>query len=160
MSGRQAEVMAELPDADSDKPPRAVFRFPRVGVFAVVFAMILAAPFTFNGPVFALVYLVPLAVIYWIVRPQTAISADGLSVRTLFGKRDLTWDDVKGLALSKRSKVTAVLHDDTTVGLPAVLTRDLPLVAEVSGGRIGDPTASREEPDDQERGAGGEDDAE
>lgn len=163
MSGRQAEVTAELPEAGSGKKPRAVFRFPRVGVFAVVFAMILAAPFTFNGPVFALVYVVPLAVIYWIVRPQTAVSADGLSVRTLFGRRELTWDDVKGLALSKRAKVSAVLHDDTTIGLPAVLTRDLSLVAEVSGGRITDPTAqqaSGEEPDDQQRSAGSEDGAE
>jgi len=57
-------------------------------------------------------------------------------------KRALPWSSLKGLRLTKRAEVRAVLTDDTEVALPAVRTRHLSALALISGGRLDDPLAS------------------
>lgn len=130
---------------ESAPAPRAVFRMPRTAVVVVVFAMFCATPFAWSGALHATVYLIPVAVLVWIFRTRTVAGADGITVRTVFGRRDLDWSELKGFAISERAKVSAVLTDESKVPLPTVRTRHLPVLAAVSGGRVTDPTAQQQE---------------
>src|SRR5207249_729943 len=95
----------------------------------------------FGAPFFYVIFAVPLGLIVWIVRYRTTADADGLTVRRALTKRALPWSSLKGLRLTKRAGIRAVLKDDTEVPLPAVRTRHLPALALISGGRLDDPLA-------------------
>lgn len=144
------DVPAERVPTGSDRPPRAMFRMPQVAIMAALFAMLCATPFAWAAPGLAAVYLLPIAFIVWVVRTRTVADASGLSVRTMFGERELPWSEIKGLALTPRAKVRAVLSDGSEAALPFVRPRHLPVLAVVSQGRISDPLAAT---------AGGEGDA-
>ncbi|MGA6167239.1 PH domain-containing protein [Amycolatopsis magusensis] len=120
--------------------PKAIFRVPATGILAVLFLAVCVTPVAFSLPGLQLLYLLPLGIGAWVVRTRTTADADGLTVRTLFGKRALPWESLKGLSLTEKSKVIAVLGDDTKVALPAVRTRHLPVLSLVSGGRLADPS--------------------
>jgi hypothetical protein len=91
------------------------------------------------------IFLVPIGLIVWVLRYRTTADAAGLTVRRVLTRRALPWSSLKGLRLTKRAGVRAVLTDDTEVALPAVRTRHLPALALVSGGRLNDPLASLSE---------------
>lgn len=136
---------------------KAVFQFPRSGIIAAVISMMVGAPFAFSWPPFLLFFLLPLAVIFWIVRRRTVVDADGMDVRELFSGQRLAWSELKGLSIAKGTKVRAVTQDGTEIQLPAVLPRHLPVIAYVSGGHVADPTASsREEEQHTDRDHRGE----
>lgn len=116
-----------------------MFRTPSVSVLAALLLALCATPFAVGAPGFALIYLVPLGLIVWVLRTRTIADADGLAVRRVFTKRSLPWSSLKGLRLTKRAGVHAVLSDDSEVTLPAVRTRHLTALALVSGGRLDDP---------------------
>src|SRR5690348_2674197 len=102
--------------------------------------MFCLAPTAFaDVPGLWVLYVVPLALIVFVVRTRTVATARGLSVRTMFGHRELPWETLKGLAITDRAKVRAVLADDTQVPLPTVRTRHLPVISLVSEGRLKDP---------------------
>ncbi len=117
-----------------------MFRTPGVAVLAALLFAICATPVAFAAPGLVAVYLVPLAFVVWVVRVRTTADADGLVVRQPFTSRRLGWDSLKGLRLTKRAGVRAVLGDDSEVALPSVRVRHLPALALVSGGRLDDPT--------------------
>ncbi|MPY80943.1 MAG: PH domain-containing protein [Actinophytocola sp.] len=113
---------------------------PGATIFAAVFVMISATPFAWSSFWLAPVYLLPIGYIVWVVRTRTVADADGLTARTLFSSRWLAWSELKGLTITSRSEVRAVLTDDSEVRLPTVRTRHLPVLAYVSGGHVTDPT--------------------
>lgn len=115
---------------------------PRVAVLAAFLAMITGTPFAWSSPYLATVYLLPLGFIVWVWRNQTEVDVDTVTARTTFGKRVMRWDELHGLALTRRARVQAVLADDTRVPLPGVRTRHLPVLAAFSGGRIADPSST------------------
>ncbi|WP_253891235.1 PH domain-containing protein [Actinokineospora diospyrosa] len=121
-------------------PSRLVFRIPGVAVLAALLFAVCATPFAFAAPGLFLVYVIPIAAVVWVLRVRTVADADGLVVREVTSSRPLPWDRLKGLRLSERGKVSAVLYDDTEVALPQVRVRHLPALALVSGGRLDDPT--------------------
>ncbi|WP_436501843.1 PH domain-containing protein [Actinokineospora sp. HUAS TT18] len=121
-------------------PSRLVFRIPGVAILAALLLAVCATPVVFAGPVFALLLVIPVAIIVWVIRVRTTADADGLVVRRLFGRVALPWDSLKGLRLTKRAGVRAVRSDDTEVGLPSVRVRHLPALSLVSRGRLDDPT--------------------
>jgi hypothetical protein len=111
---------------------------------AVLAALLLAAcitPFAVAAPGLYAIYVVPLALIVWILRTRTVADADGLAVRRVLTSRRLPWSSLKGLRLTKSSGVRAVLDDGQEVALPSVRTRHLSALALVSGGRLDDPMA-------------------
>jgi hypothetical protein len=123
------------------KRRRATFRVPLIALLAIFGLMVCLAPTAFaEVPGLWVLYVIPLALIVYVVRTKTVVTPDGLTVRTVFGHRELPWEALKGLSISKRAKVRAVLTDDTTIPLPSVRTRHLPVLALVSGGRLKDPT--------------------
>ncbi|MBN6033727.1 PH domain-containing protein [Amycolatopsis sp. 195334CR] len=130
----------ETPQDNAPTAPKAIFRVPGTAILAVLFLAVCVTPVAFTLPGLQVLYLVPLALGAWVLRTRTTADGDGLTVRTVFGKRVLPWASMKGLSLTEKSKVVAVLGDDTRVALPAVRTRHLPVLSLVSGGRLDDPS--------------------
>jgi hypothetical protein len=122
-------------------PRRLIFRVPSVAVLAALLLAAGATPFAFGAPGLYAIYLVPIGFIVWVLRTRTTADADGLTVRRVFGSRHMPWSTLKGLRLTKKSGVRAVLEDDTEVALPSVRTRHLSALALISGGRLDDPLA-------------------
>jgi PH (Pleckstrin Homology) domain-containing protein len=110
-----------------------VFRLPRPAYLAVLF-LALAVTALVQHPVLLVAYLIPLLAIGFIARTATIVDADGITVRALFGSRQMRWDAVRGISVTGRN-VYAVT-DQGAVRLPCVRIRDLATVAAVSGGRL------------------------
>jgi hypothetical protein len=118
---------------------QVVFRIPQTANLAALLFAVAAIPFAFAAPLLWLVYLLPIAVIVWVVRNRTVADADGLVTRTTFSRRSLPWDQLASLKLGPRGSVSAVGTDDTVTKLPGVKVRHLSLLSAVSGGRVPDP---------------------
>lgn len=125
--------------SDLRVPSRLLFRVPPTAVLGALLLAVAAVPFAFGAPGFYLIFLLPLGMIIWILRIRTIADAEGLTVRRVLTRRALPWSSLKGLRLTKRAGVRAVLTDDTEVPLPAVRTRHLPALALISRGRLDDP---------------------
>ncbi|HET9140592.1 PH domain-containing protein [Actinophytocola sp.] len=128
--------------AEPQVPSRLVFRVPGTAVLAALLLAVGATPFAFGAPGLYIIYVIPVALIVWVLRVRTTASPDGLTVRHVFTSRALPWSTLKGLRLTRRSGVRAVLRDDTEVALPNVRTRHLSALALISGGRLDDPLAA------------------
>ena len=113
-----------------------------IGVFGLVVCM---TPVAFGIPGLQVLYLVPLGVAIWLVRTRTVVGAETLVVHRVLGSRRVTWSDLQGLRMDDRSRVWAILRGGEEVGLPAVRTRDLPVLAALSRGRLPDPLTSTDE---------------
>jgi hypothetical protein len=122
-------------------PPRLVFRLPRVSLLAVLFVAVSASPVAWSAPWLWLLYLVPLAIAWWLVRTRTVVDSRRLAVRTALGRRDVPWSELTALRVADPATVRAVLPDQTEVRLPSVRARHLPLLSAMSGGRLPDPSA-------------------
>jgi hypothetical protein len=125
---------------------RAVFRLPLVALAAVVLLAAGATPMAFAAPGLWLIYLVPLALAWCVIRYRTEADAGGIRVRHAFTSRRLSWDDVIGLRLRGSGWVRAELRDGDRLALPAVRTGDIPALALVSGGRLADPRGQSADP--------------
>ena len=119
-------------------PTRLVFRIPRTSLIAVLAVMVFAIPFASGWPPLWLVYLVPLAVAYVLLRLRTVADTERIVVRGLFSTRTLEWSQLTSLRVSERAWVRAVIGSEE-VTLPSVRARHLPALALVSGGRLEDP---------------------
>ncbi|BDT98358.1 PH domain-containing protein [Nocardia sputorum] len=128
-----------------------MIRIPRLA-FLGVFILLMCVFFPFVGWPAGLwwLLLIPVAVLVWVLRTQTAVSDAGLDLRTLFGSRHLDWAQVKGVRIPKRGYVRADLIDGTEAKLPAVSYDRLRDLAAFSGGRIPDPFAEPREPATEE----------
>ena len=125
--------------------PPAIFRLSRLAYLAVLFLLFCVAPLAFTdsagegakavfGPR-ALLLLVPVLAAVFIARTATIVDGNGIVVRALFGRRELPWQDVRGLTIDSRS-VYAVLDDGGAIRMPCVRVGDLASVARASGGRL------------------------
>jgi hypothetical protein len=121
-------------------PQRLVFQPSRLTIVAVLAFCVFAVPFAFGAPWLWLVYLLPVALVVWIVRTRTTVDPEAVTVRRLLGGRRVRWDAISSLRLGKKSRVSAILNDGEELPLPAVRVRDLPVLAVVSGGRFTFPT--------------------
>ena len=93
-------------------------------------------------PTWGAVFMVlPIAASFAIVRLRTVADRDGLTARTLLSSRTVNWDDVEGLRFERSSWARATLRDGSQMLLPAVSFAMLPLLSEVSGGRVPNPYA-------------------
>jgi hypothetical protein len=125
----------------ADDTPGIRVRIPRINLFAVAVAAVCTVPLAFASPWLAVVWLLPIAGLLHVVR--TGVDADpaGLTTHTLLGSRRLSWDEIAGLRV-RRSRISAVLRDGSSVRLPVLRPRHLSLLAAASGGRVPDPTAA------------------
>ena len=107
---------------------------------AVGFVAISTSPIGFLGGPWWLLFLVPLAMAWWVVRTRTVVDADALRVVSAVGSRRLPWGEVATLRVPDRGWVRAVRSDEGELALTGVRARDLGRVAAASGGRITMPT--------------------
>jgi len=115
---------------------RAVFRIPPLTILGAVLLAVCATPVAFGAPWFWLVYLLPVAVVVWVLRVRTVVDADGLTVRRIVGSRRVPWSEIRSLHLRDKGGVRAVLTDGAELPLPSVRVRDLPQLAAASGGHL------------------------
>lgn len=151
-SQNQAPEPTRAPEPDPE-PGTAVFRISPLNLLAVFALAVCAVPVAFGAPWFWLIYLVPLGLIFWVLRVRTTAGPDVVVVRGALRATRVAWEDVSGLRLRSsrtRSRVSAVLRNGSEVSLPAVRVRDLPALAAASGGRLPDPTAEPETPTEPE----------
>jgi len=106
--------------------------FGALGLLAVVLAVPWTAP----------LLVIPVIASAMIVRLRTVADARTVSVRTLLGSRTVDWAEIKGLRFVKGSWARAELTSGEDLRLPAVTFAVLPLLAEVSGGRVPNPYRS------------------
>ena len=83
--------------------------------------------------------LIPVAVAAWVLRIGVDIDAGGVTVRSLFGQRQVPWSDLAGIRVTRRGSLRLVPTHGPEVRLPVLRPRDLPRLAALSGGRIDVP---------------------
>jgi Bacterial PH domain len=106
--------------------------FGALGMLAVVLAVPWTAP----------LLVIPVIASTMIVRLRTVADVRTVTARTLLSSRTVDWADIKGLRFVKRSWARAELTSGEELRLPAVTFAMLPLLAEVSGGRVPNPYGS------------------
>lgn len=142
-------------EKEQDEGRKAVFRVPRTSFMAIALLTICVTPIALGEiPYLQWLYIFPIALAVFVIRTRTVATRSGLAVRTMFGHRDIPWSALKGLAITKKARVQAVLKDDTKVPLPTVRTRHLPVLSLVSEGLIADPSGLLDA-DDIKPGAAG-----
>jgi len=114
----------------------AVFRIPPLTILGAVLLAVCATPVAFGAPWFWLVYLLPVAVVVWVLRVRTTVDEEALTVRRLVGSRRVPWSEIRSLHLRDKGGVRAVLTDGAELPLPSVRVRDLPQLAAASGGHL------------------------
>jgi hypothetical protein len=128
-------------EKEQDEGRKAVFRIPRTSFMAIALLTICVTPIALGEiPYLQWLYVFPIALAVFVIRTRTIATREGLATRTMFGHRDVPWSALKGLAITKKSRVQAVLQDDTKVPLPTVRTRHLPVLSLVSEGLVADPS--------------------
>jgi hypothetical protein len=125
--------------------PTATFRLPLTALIGVFGLIVCMTPVAFGAPGLQVLYVVPLALAIWLVRTRTVVGAKSIVAYRVWSSRRIAWSDLAGLRMDDRSRVWAVLHGGNEVALPAVRTRDLPVLAGMSGGRLPDPLAEADE---------------
>ena len=79
----------------------------------------------------------------WVLRVGVDIADDGLTVRSLAGQRTVPWDELAGIRVGRRGDLWLVTDRAAPrCTLPVMRARDLPRLAELSGGRIDVPAAA------------------
>ena len=128
-------------DQSVDEGRKAVFKIPSTAYLAIGLLTVCVTPIAL-GEIGGLqwLYVFPIGLFVFVARWRTVATKQGLAVRTVFGHRDLPWSSLKGLAITGKSRVRAVLRDDTQISLPTVRTRHLPVLALVSEGVVKDPS--------------------
>lgn len=116
---------------------RAVFRLPGVALIIPFLLFVCVTPLANAGAAFWLaLYVFPVGGLVYILLTRTV--ADGAMIRTtgLLGSRRIAWADLDGLEFHGTRWAIAVGSSGRRVRLPMVRPRDLPRLAQVSGGRL------------------------
>ncbi len=117
---------------------RVRFQLPRSAYVAVLFLGLGITPFV-RSPVLVVLYVVPVLAAVFVARRATVVDEERVRVRAPFGSREVPWDAVRGVLIRPRGSVALVERSGGSLRLPYVRGRHLPLLAELSGGRLPDP---------------------
>jgi hypothetical protein len=136
----------------TEPTPPVVIKVSPMAHFAVgFFALGLLIPVLTRPPAAPLL-VIPAMLSVLIIRLRTLADKHGITVRTLLGSQTVRWDEIDGLRFSRSSWARAQLKSGTELRLPAVTFATLPLLTEVSGGRV--PNPYRSPGDDPDLGRG------
>lgn len=119
---------------------RVRFRLPKSSYLVVLF-LAMGVSVLLVSPWFAFLYLVPLAVAFFISRRGTDVDGGGVTVHALLRSERFPWTQIRGVAVSDKGRVSIALRDAAggiaaTVRLPCVGATGLPVLAEASGGAL------------------------
>jgi Bacterial PH domain len=127
-------------ESSSTAPVPVVIRISPMAHFAVGFVTLgLLVPVLTWPSLCAPLLVIPVILSALIVRLRTVADAQTVTTRTLLGSRTVAWSDIAGLRFVKSSWARAQLRNGDELRLPAVTFSTLPLLAEVSGGRVPNP---------------------
>ena len=120
-----------------DSPAR--LRMNRTALFPVGLLALCTIPLASAATWTPVLLVIPVAVALWVLRVGVDITDDGLTARSLAGRRRVPWTEVAGIRIAPRGDVWVVTTHGTQVRLPVMRARDLPRLAALSGGRIDVP---------------------
>ena len=128
-----------MADDDPTAPDRVVLRISPMAHIAVgFFTLGLLVP-VLTWPATAPLLVIPLVLSVMIVRLRTVADTRTVTARTLLSSRSVDWSEIEGLRFVKGSWARAELTSGDELRLPAVTFATLPLLSEVSGGRVPNP---------------------
>ena len=108
----------------------------RTALVPVAFLALCVVPLATATTWTLVLLLVPIAVAAWVLRVGVDVTDDGLTVRSLAGKRTVAWSELVGIRVADAGDLWLVTTGGTEVRLPVMRVRDLPRLAAMSGGRI------------------------
>ena len=114
----------------------ARLRLSRTALLPVLVLAICVLPLAAASPWTAVVLVVPLTLAAWVLRVGVDVGDDGVTVRSLAGQRAVPWRELTGIRIGERGGLWLVTTHGTELRLPVLRVRDLPRLAELSGGRI------------------------
>jgi Bacterial PH domain len=114
----------------------ARLRLNRTALLPVGLLFLAMLPVAAAAPWTPVVLLVPLVVAAWVTRVGVDVGDDGITVRSLLGRRTVPWTELAGIRVAERGELWLVTTHGTEVRVPVLRARDLPRLAELSGGRI------------------------
>jgi hypothetical protein len=112
---------------------------PRTALLPVALLAVCVLPVAALSNWTLLLLLVPLAVAAWVVRVGVDVGDDGITVRSLVGRRSIPWSELAGIRITDRGRLWLVTTHGTEVQLPVLRARDLPRLAALSGSRFSVP---------------------
>jgi Bacterial PH domain len=113
----------------------------RTALLPVVLLLVCVVPFASASPWALLVLVLPLAAAAWVLRVGVDVEDTGITVRSVVGRRTVAWDELAGIRIGTRARLWLVTTGGTEVAVPVLRARDLPRLADLSGGRIPQPLA-------------------
>jgi hypothetical protein len=114
----------------------ARLRLSRTALLPVLVLAICFVPLAAASPWTAVVLVVPLTLAAWVLRVGVDVGDEGVTVRSLAGHRAVPWRELTGIRIGERGGLWLVTTRGTELRLPVLRARDLPRLAELSGGRI------------------------
>ena len=111
----------------------------RTAMLPVVLLLLCVVPLASAAPWTPVFLVLPLLAAAWVVRVGVDVAEDGITARTLAGRRTVAWAELAGIRIGERGELWLVTTGGTEVGLPVLRARDLPRLAALSGGRIPSP---------------------
>ncbi len=121
----------------------ARLRMSRVALLPVVVLLVCVLPLASAAAWTPVFLLVPGLAAAWVLRAGVDVGDGGVTVRSLVGSRRVPWTEVAGIRVADRGDLWLVTTRGTEVRLPVLRARDLPRLADVSGGRIPAPAEPR-----------------
>ena len=116
----------------SRKPLLRVRKTGALLVFGVI-AFVGTVPLAGTSPAWALVLIIPAAVIVWAWRAGTDVREDDLRVKALVGSTRVPWSSIVELAPDERGRISALLDNGNAIKLTAVTKDNLPRVLAAAG---------------------------
>jgi hypothetical protein len=117
----------------------ARLRMSRTALLPIVLLALGVLPVATATPWLLLLLVVPAALAAWVFRVGLDVGDDGITVRSLAGARTVGWAELTGIRVGERGDLWLVTTAGTQVRMPVLRARDLPRLAELSGGRISAP---------------------
>jgi hypothetical protein len=111
----------------------------RTALLPVVVLAFGVLPVATATPWLLLLLVVPALLAAWVFRVGVDVGDGGVTVRSLVGARTVPWSELSGIRVGGRGDLWLVTTRGTEVRLPVLRARDLPRLAELSGGRIPAP---------------------
>ena len=117
----------------------ARMRMSRTALLPVVLLLLCVVPLAFAATWTLVLLVVPALAAAWVLRVGVDVGEEGITVRSVAGRRDVPWAELAGVRVGRRRDLWLVTTRGTEVRLPVLRARDLPRLSQLSGGRIPAP---------------------